>query len=204
MRTNSCGAEEQDKAFKRIKGYLVTPPVLRAPKAGEGFRLYIAAEENVIGAVLTQHDEGKEFVVAYLSRRLLGAEIRYTPIEKLCISLYYASTKSRHYLLTNCCTVICRYDIIKYMLQRPTLSGRLGKWAYTLVEYDLTYETMGAMKGQVLADFIVEHHVKVDDEVCMAEEGAWSLFFDGSVCGQGQGIGYFIKSPRGAEYEMST
>jgi hypothetical protein len=127
-------------------------------------------------------------VVAYLCRRLLGAEIRYTPIEKLCLSLYYACTKSRHYLLTNCCMVVCRYDIIKYVLQRPILRGRLGKWAYTLVEYDLAYETLGDMKGQVLADFIVKHHVKVDDEVCMVEEGTWSLFFYGSVGGQGQGI----------------
>jgi hypothetical protein len=80
----------------------------------------------------------------------------------------------------------------------------LGKWAYTLVEYDLVYEALGAMKGQVLADFIIEHHVKVDAEVCMIEEGMWSLFFDGLVCSQGQGIGCFIKSPRGTEYKMST
>jgi hypothetical protein len=45
--------EEQNKAFEKIKEYLVTPPVLRAPRVGEGFRLYIAAEECVIGAALT-------------------------------------------------------------------------------------------------------------------------------------------------------
>jgi hypothetical protein len=33
------------------------------------------------------------------------------------------------------------------MLQRPILSGRLGTWAYALVEYDLRYETLRAMKG---------------------------------------------------------
>jgi hypothetical protein len=44
-------------------------------------------------------------------------------------------------------------------LQRPILSGRLGKWAYSLVEYDLEYEALKSMKGQVLADFIVEHHM---------------------------------------------
>jgi hypothetical protein len=140
---------------------LVTPPVLRAPKHGQPFRLYIAAEDGVIGAVLTQETEGKEHAVAYLSRRLLDAETRYTFIEKLCLSLYYACTKLRHYLLSSACTVACQTDVIKYMLYRPILSGRIGKWAYALIEYDLAYEPLKAMKGQIVADFIVEH--RVDD-----------------------------------------
>jgi hypothetical protein len=133
----------------------------------------------VIGSVLTQEDEGKEFVVAYLSRRLVDTETRYTLIEKLCLSLYYACTKLCHYLLTSSCTIICLHDVVKYMLQRPILSGRLGKQAYALVEYDLRYETLRAMKGQVLADFIVDHNVEMDSNVCIAEEGSWKMFFTG-------------------------
>jgi hypothetical protein len=70
----------------------------------------------VIGAVLTQETDGKEYVVAYESRRLLGAKMRYTFIEKLYLSLYYACTKIRHYLLPSTCYVACQTDIIKYML----------------------------------------------------------------------------------------
>jgi hypothetical protein len=195
--------EEQCKAFEKIKKYLTSPPVLQAPRVGKGFRLYIATQEHVIGAALTQSVEGKEFVVTYLSRRLIDTKMRYTPIEKLCLSLYYACTKLRCYLLTSSCTIIYQYNIIKYMLQRPILSGRLGKWAYSLVEYDLEYEALKATKGQVLADFIVEHHMVGDEDVCMAEKGAWKLFFDGSICSQGRGIGCFIKPPKGAYYEVS-
>jgi hypothetical protein len=32
--------------------------------------------------------------------------------------------------------VACEYDVIKHMLLKPILSGRIGKWAYALVEYD--------------------------------------------------------------------
>jgi ribonuclease HI len=166
--------------------------------------MYIATHEHVIGAALTQSDEGKEFVVAYLSWRVVDVETRYTPIEKRCLSLYYACTKLRYYLLTSSCMIICQYNIIKYMLQRPIFSGRLGKWVYSLVEYDLEYEALKAMKGQILADFIVEHHIMEYKDICMAEEGAWEFFFDGCVCSQGRGIGCFIKSPKGAEYEVST
>jgi hypothetical protein len=65
-------------------------------------------------------------------------------------------------------------------------SGRLGKWAYALVEYDLMYEPLRAMKGQVVADFIMDHDVQIDHEVFLAEGTAWQLFFDGFVYGHGQ------------------
>jgi hypothetical protein len=38
---------------------LSTPPVLRAPRKGVPFKLYIVAEEKIIGVVLTQEDKGK-------------------------------------------------------------------------------------------------------------------------------------------------
>jgi hypothetical protein len=47
--------------------------------------------------------------------------------------------------------------VIKYMLQNPIMSGRIGKWAYALIEYDLAYESLKSKKGQVIEDFIVEH-----------------------------------------------
>jgi hypothetical protein len=193
---------EQQEAFNRIKEYLAAPPVLHAPRIGKEFKLYMSAQENVIGYVLAQEDEGHKFIVMYLSKRLIDAETWYTPIEKLCLSLYYSCSKLCHYLLTSACIVVCQHDVIKYMLQRPILSARLGKWAYTLVEYDLRYETLKSMKGQVVVDFIVDHNVDVS--VCMVEEGVWEIFFDGSVCNHGQGVGCFIMSPNGVEYEMST
>jgi hypothetical protein len=102
------------------------------------FKLYTTAQDRVIGTMLTQENEGKEFPVTYLSRRLVDAETRYTFVEKLCLSLYYACVKLHHYLLTSSCVIVSQYDVIKYMLQKPILSGRLRKWAYNLVEYDLS------------------------------------------------------------------
>jgi hypothetical protein len=98
------GSKEQE-AFDEIKSYLTSPPVLQAPTNCVPFWLYVAAEQSVIGAVLTQETDGKKYVVAYESRRLLDAEMRYTFIEKLCLSLYYACTKLRHYLLSSTCYV---------------------------------------------------------------------------------------------------
>ena len=167
------------------------------------FRLYIAAQDTVIGAVLTQEDDGKEYIIAYLSRRLLDTKTRYVFIEKLCLSLYYACTKFRHYLLSSTCVVACQADVIKYMLQRPILSGRIGKWAYALIEYDLVYESLHAMRGQVIADFIVDHRIKDEQDVGYVSVCPWKLYFDGSVCRDGQGIGNVLISPNNVVYETS-
>jgi hypothetical protein len=39
------------------------------------------------------------------------------------------------------------------------MSGRVGKWAYGLIEYDLAYESLKSMKDLVVEDFIVEHQI---------------------------------------------
>jgi hypothetical protein len=88
---------EQQEAFDLIRKYLSSSLVLKAPQVGVSFRLYIAAEDKVIRAVLTQETKGKEHVVTYLSQRLVDAETRYTFIEKLCLCLFYACTKCRCY-----------------------------------------------------------------------------------------------------------
>jgi hypothetical protein len=99
--------------------------------------------------------------VTYLSWRLVDAKIRYTFIEKLCLCLFYACTKLRCYLLCISCIVFCQTNVIDYKLQNTVMSGIIGKWAYTLIEYDLAYESLKSMKGQVVADFIIEHRLMI-------------------------------------------
>ena len=142
------GAEQQE-SFEKIKKYFSSPMVLKVPKRDIPFRLYVPAEDKIICAVLTQETEGKEYIITYLSRRLIDAETGYTFIEKLCLSLYYACTKLRYHLLSSICIVTCQADIIKHMLQKPILSGRIGKWAYALIEYDLACEPLKYMKCQI-------------------------------------------------------
>jgi hypothetical protein len=89
------------------------------------------------------------------------------------------------------------------MMQRPILSGRLGKWVYSLVEYDLSYELLTVVIGQVVIDFIVDHNVKIDGD-CLVAVCPWKLFFDGSVCAKGCGIGCLMVSPSGVLHELAA
>jgi hypothetical protein len=179
---------------------------MKAPMAGIPFRLYITAEDVVIGAVLIQITEGKEHIITYLSRCLINAETRYSFIKKLCLSLFYACSKLQHYLLSSTCVIACQAGVIKHMLQQPILSGRIKKWAYALIEYDLAYEPFKSIKAQVVVDFTVEHSIdQTNDESCnLVSIHPWKLFFDGSTCREDQSVEIVLISPRGAIFEQSA
>src|SRR5579859_149183 len=121
-------------------------------------------------------------------------------VEKLCLSLFFSCTKLRHYLMLEECVVVGKADVIRYMLSAPVLKGRIGKWMLGLAEFDLRFESAKAVKGQAIADFIMEHR---KESIAMVEPMPWALFFDGSVCKNGCGIGLVVISPRGARFEFA-
>ena len=90
--------------------------------------------------------------------------------------------------------------MIKHMLSMPIVNGRMGKLVLALSEFDLRYKSAKAVKGQVIVDFITQHH---KPSIGYVELIPWTLFFDGSSCRQGGGIGIVIISPRGASFEFA-
>ena len=53
--------------------------------------MYLVAAESTIGMVLVQEDDAlAKHVIYYLSRGLVGPELRYTPIEKLALAAVHA------------------------------------------------------------------------------------------------------------------
>jgi ribonuclease HI len=76
----------------------------------------------------------------------------------------------------------------------------------TSIEYDLAYEPLKSIKDQVVADFIVEH--RIDDthklDVSCLIVTPWTLYFDRSVCNEGQGIGIVLVSPSNASFDFSS
>ena len=67
--------------------------------------------------MLAQEDEnGIERAIYYLSRVLNDVETRYTYIEKLCLCLYFSSTKLKYCIKPVNVYVSSYFDVIKHML----------------------------------------------------------------------------------------
>jgi hypothetical protein len=92
------------------------------------------------------------------------------------------------------------------MLQQPVLSGRITKCAYDLIEYDLAYEPLRSLKGQVVTDFIVGYSIdqNSDESYNLVPIHPWKLFFEGLACREGQGVGVVLVSPGGVIFEQSV
>ncbi|XXG68190.1 hypothetical protein AAC387_Pa06g1334 [Persea americana] len=184
---------ECEAAFQDIKSYLTKPPVLAVPTAGKPFILYTRALDYSLGALLVQeNDGGKEAALYYLSRMLVGAEHRYSPVEKECLAVMFAVQKLRHYLLSNTTYLISRINLLKVLVTKEgSLNARLAKWSILLSQFDIRYVPQKAIKGQALADFLAEHPLPKDsplrddlpDEPVYNVEisslnASWNMYFD--------------------------
>ncbi|XXG41985.1 hypothetical protein AAC387_Pa01g2344 [Persea americana] len=187
---------ECEAAFQDIKSYLTKPPVLAAPTTGKPFILYTRALDYSLGALLAQeNDIGKEDALYYLSRMLVGAEYRYSLVEKECLAVMFAVQKLRHYLLSNTVYLILRINLLKVLVTKAgSLNARLAKWSVLLSQFDIRYVPQKAIKGQALADFLVEHPLPKDsslrddllDEPVYSVEtslsnASWNMYFDGAT-----------------------
>ena len=91
--------EEQQHAFDTLKQALVSAPILVHPDPSKPYTLYTDASNHAIGAILVQKDEqGFEKVIAYLSHKLSGAQLRWPTIEKEAFAVVYALKKFHCYL----------------------------------------------------------------------------------------------------------
>ena len=94
---------------------------------------------------------------------------------------------------------------MKQILHRPKTSGRLIKWAIELSEFNIRYKPRAAVKGHILADFIMEFtptesteatQLTLDLPICR-------LSVDGAANAQGSGVGLILTSPDGIDVEYA-
>ena len=80
------------------------------------------------------------------------------------------------------------------MLSKPILHNRVCKSALALTKYSLTYQSLKSVKGQIFADFIVDHSI-VEESLKFMDVQPWKLYFNGSSHKSGTGFGILIISP---------
>jgi hypothetical protein len=72
---------------------------------------------------------------------------------------------------------------------------------FTLSKFNIWYQPVEAVKGQALADLIAE---RINTNIATLSVRAWAMYFDGSACEDGCGIGIMLVSPRRVTYSFSV
>nr|GEY45283.1 reverse transcriptase domain-containing protein [Tanacetum cinerariifolium] len=146
---------EAKQAFQQLKQHLSELPLLVAPKPQEELIIYLSATYGAISAVLITERGTAQTPIYFISRVLQGLELNYSPMEKLVLSLVFAAKRLRRYFQAHPITVITDQPI-KQVMSRPDVAGRLQKWSIMLGEHNITYRPRTSVKGQILADFLIE------------------------------------------------
>ena len=179
-----------------------------SPSEGELLTLYLAVSDFSTSAALVREGDIIQHPVYYYNRALRGVEERYLKMEKLILSLVTTARRLRPYFQAHTIEILTKHPM-KQILHKPKTSGRLIKWVIKLSEFDIRYKPRTAVKGQVLADFIVEFTPSnapaqpTETTQLALDLPIWRLSVDGVANSQGSGAGLILTSPDGIDVEYA-
>jgi len=166
--------------------------VIQQPRPNQAIIVYLSVSKDSISTALVQEVEGEQRPVYFTNRTLQEAETRYQMIEKVALALVLTARRMRPYFQNH--EVIIRIDYpIARILSKPDLAGRMITWSIEFSKYAIGYEPRGAIKAQVLADFIAEMRQEPSEPDTI--QPVWILYIDGSSNSKGAGAGVVLEGP---------
>ena len=123
---------------------MLVPPVPKRPLI-----LYMTVLDESMGCMLGQHDESgkREQAVYYLSKKFTACEMNHSLLKRTCRALVWAAHRLRQYMLSYTTWLVSKMDPVKYIFEKPALTGRITRWQVLLSEFDIVYVTQKAIKG---------------------------------------------------------
>eukprot|EP00253_Pinus_taeda_P002942 PITA_02942 len=155
---------EANQAFEGIKLALTQTPVLTNPQFDKEFIIFSFASRHTITAVLLQKDDqGNGRPIAFFSRALRDAPLKYQIMEKQAYVLVKALKDFRIYILYSHVIAYVPSPIVKDILTQENLEGRRGKWIANILEFDIEIKPTKLIKGKGLAKLMSETNFQALD-----------------------------------------
>ena len=145
--------EDRSKdSFAAIKLALTEAPVLISPNFEKKKLTFSYASEETIAVVLLQkNDDGFEQPIAFFSRALGDAELKYSQIEKQVYALVKSLKAFRIYIVHSKIIAFVLNIAIKDVLLQSDTEGKRGRWIAKILEFDIEIRPTKLIKGQGLA-----------------------------------------------------
>eukprot|EP00253_Pinus_taeda_P020569 PITA_20569 len=155
---------ETKQDFESIKNVLTQAPVLTSPQFDKDFIIFYFASEHTIAVVLLQKDDqDNENPIAFFSRALRDAPLKYQITEKQAYALVKAIKYFRIYILYSHVIAYVPNSVVKDILTQEGLEGKRGKWIASILEYDIEIKPTKLIKGQGLAKLMFKTNFQALD-----------------------------------------
>ena len=125
----------QSEAFEQVKKSLTQAPVLSYYDRTKPVRLQVDASSKGLGACCMQ--DGKP--IAYASKTLTAAEVKYSQIEKEMLGILFGCTRFKHYIYGRRTVVESDCKPIESIMKKPLCSAspRLQRLVLQLQQFDI-------------------------------------------------------------------
>ncbi|GJP60702.1 hypothetical protein CLOP_g17914 [Closterium sp. NIES-67] len=145
---------KHQEAVEQLKQALTSAPVLILPDPERDYVIEADASDQAVGAVLMQDQGNGLQPIAYLSKKLHGAELNYPIHDKEALAIIIAFKAWRCYLEGRRTTVYTDHCSLKYLKTQPNLSRRQVRWIdflETHFHYDIVYKPGHKNKADALS-----------------------------------------------------
>ncbi|WZZ43082.1 hypothetical protein YC2023_039341 [Brassica napus] len=154
------------EAFKKLKGELISAPIVQPPDWDLPFEIMCDASDYAVGAFLGQKKNGKTHVIYYASQTLNDAQMRYATTEKEMLAIVFAFEKFRSYLVGSKVIVYTDHAALRHILAKKDAKPRLLRWILLLQEFDLEIKDKSGVENGVadhLSRLRVECGIPIDE-----------------------------------------
>ncbi|GJP51444.1 hypothetical protein CLOM_g10605, partial [Closterium sp. NIES-68] len=145
---------KHQEAVEQLKQALTSAPVLILPDPERDYVIEADTSDQEVGAVLMQDQGNGLQPIAYLSKKLHGAELNYPIHDKEALAIIIAFKAWRCYLEGRRTTVYTDHCSLKYLKTQPNLSRRQVRWIdflETHFHYDIVYKPGHKNKADALS-----------------------------------------------------
>ncbi|GJP39741.1 hypothetical protein CLOM_g24084, partial [Closterium sp. NIES-68] len=145
---------QHQEAVEQLKQSLTSAPVLILPDPERDYVIEADASDQAVGAVLMQEQRNELQPIAYLSKKLHGAELNYPLHDKKTLAIIIAFKTWRCYVEGRKTTVYTDHCSLKYLKTQPSLSRRQVRWIdflETHFHYDIVYKPGHKNKADALS-----------------------------------------------------
>ena len=116
---------EAKKAFEDIKRALINTPVLTSPRFDRDFIIFsFASEHTVVVVLLQKYDQGCEKPIAFFSKALRDAPLKYQIMEMKAYALVKAIKDFRVYILYSHVIAYVPNVVVKDILNQNGPNGK--------------------------------------------------------------------------------
>lgn len=131
--------------------------MLIRPDCTQDFHIFSFASEHTVAGVLLQNNvENLERLIAFYSKILRDATLKYDIMDKQAYALVRALKEFRVYILHSHIIAHVPSASIKEVLTHSDPDGRRAKWIEFLLEYDLEIKPTKLIKGKGLAKLMAQ------------------------------------------------